>query len=59
MKDGTLVNIMIVLTACLAATLIICSQNGAFTEKPTQKERIEQLEHRCDSLQKQIDYMVE
>jgi hypothetical protein len=59
MKDGTLVNIMIVLTACLAATLIICSQNGAFDEKPTQKERIEQLEHRCDSLQKQIDYMVE
>jgi predicted transcriptional regulator len=59
MKDGTLVNMMIVLTACLAATLIICSQNGAFTEKPTQKERIEQLEQRCDSLQKQIDYMVE
>lgn len=54
-----LVNIMLALAVIFTGYLVVGLFIGAFEEKPTQEQRIEQLEQKCDSLQRQIDFMME
>ena len=54
-----IVDAVVALCAILLVGSIVLATGNREEEKKSMEERITVLEHKCDSLQRQIDFMVE